>query len=1124
MAPSTALLFVLYGFAAFLRARVPLNLSAYWIGVAVNSAGALIALVLLFLSSLGIRPEVEHLGFPVAGTVGGAPVGHMSPVTAICFLLASLSFLASLPSSSSRPWRARAAWLAAGALLATCSVLLLAYLYGSPLFYVGSLIPPAATTSIAFAALGAALVALASLPAWRQRDLAGPDPRASYPLVLVFVLLAVGIVTVGGLYYRGYENRYRAEMEQQLSAIAALKVDELVQYRQERLGDGSIFFKNAAFSALVRRAFDNRRDTAAHAELRTWLEKYQKHDQYDGVFLLDDRGAEWMAVPEGRLPVASVIVQRVPEILRSRETALQDFHRNEHDQKVYLTVLVPIFDGQAGRRALGILGLRIDPQTHLYPFIRRWPTSSRTAETLLIRRDGNDALVLNEPKFQEHTALTLRIPLAREESPIVKAALGQEGIVHGRDDPGVPVMAAVQAVPGSPWSLVARMDIAEVAAPLWERLWTTIVLVGVLLVSTGAGVGLVSRQRHARFYEEKYQTEQALRESRALTEALLDAYPESALFLAPDGRVLAANAMGASRLGRRVQDLVGQDMFSAFAPAVAARRRARFEAVLASGRPASWEDERDGHRYAVTFQPSLEVTGRVSAVAVFARDVTRERQAEEGMRLQAAAVEAAANGIVITDRDGHIVWVNAAFSTMTGYMREEAVGQTPRILKSGRHDTAFYKDLWRTICAGRVWHGQMVNRRKDGTLCDDETTITPVRDEAGAITHFVAIEQDVTERRRLQGQLAQSEKLAAMGQLLAGVAHELNNPLSVVIGYTALLRRTTDAAAAARAEKISAAATRCARIVKNFLALARQHEPERQTIELNQVVHGVVELLAYPLRVDGVEVVAKLDVSLPPISADPYQLQQVVVNLVTNAHQAMRQASRPRRLSLTTHRAAGVDRVRLEVEDTGPGITPEVEARLFEPFFTTKPVGEGTGLGLSICKGIVESHGGAITVDGRPGRGARFTVELPIGASALPTIADEHEVPALRGFAILVVDDEREVAEMIAEMVGGEGCRVAMAGNGRQALDVLAREMFDVVITDLKMPEMDGVELYREIAQRHPALRRHVVFVTGDTLTLSTAEFLRETGARSVRKPFSEAELRSAVHAAREGSPPAEPP
>ena len=277
---------------------------SYWAGVSINAAGALIAAVLLVLSLLGIRTEAEHLGFSVVNKPGELQMGHMSPVTAVCFLLSSLSYLLSLPSSRDRRWTSNIAWWLACCIIATGSMLVLAYLYGMPMLYGSVFIPPAALTSMAFMALGTALLALAAPHAWPSRPDVGSATRASYAFILVYVLLASGIVTAGYLYYRNYEIRHRTEVENQLSAIADLKVDELVHWRKERLGDAALIYQNDNFSIRVKNYFQKPEDEETAKKLLTWLLHIREGYQYDRVFLLDADGRERMSVPEARRPIS----------------------------------------------------------------------------------------------------------------------------------------------------------------------------------------------------------------------------------------------------------------------------------------------------------------------------------------------------------------------------------------------------------------------------------------------------------------------------------------------------------------------------------------------------------------------------------------------------------------------------------------------------------------------------------------------------------------------------------------------------------------------------------------------------------------------------------------------------
>ena len=374
------------------------------------------------------------------------------------------------------------------------------------------------------------------------------------------------------------------------------------------------------------------------------------------------------------------------------------------------------------------------------------------------------------------------------------------------------------------------------------------------------------------------------------------------------------------------------------------------------------------------------------------------------------------------------------------------------------------------------------------------------------------LEQTVRQRTE---RLLQSEKVATMGSLLAGVAHELNNPLMILSGQAQLLREASvDPAVVTRSEKIEAAADRCVRIVRNFLALARSRGPERGDVLLGLVVDGAVELLAYELRTDGIEVVLDIAPHLPRLWADAHQLHQVLVNLIGNAHHALRGRPAPRRITITARRDAAHDGVSLDVSDTGPGIPAEVQARIFEPFFTTKPVGEGTGLGLSLSRGIIEGHGGTLTVHSEPGLGTRFSIVLPVGAvpAAPDTGRAEPRLAPIGGKTVLIVDDEPEVAAIVAEALASDGHKADIATNGAMGLEMMRCRQYDLVFSDTKMPILDGERFYAEMERHFPELRNRIIFLTGDSLGRDKREFLERTGAPFLTKPCDLGEVRRVAH------------
>jgi PAS domain S-box-containing protein len=496
-----------------------------------------------------------------------------------------------------------------------------------------------------------------------------------------------------------------------------------------------------------------------------------------------------------------------------------------------------------------------------------------------------------------------------------------------------------------------------------------------------------------------------------------------------------------------------------------------------------------------------------------------EETLQENYQLMHAVFEGTSEAIFVKDLQGRYVVINSAGARVFGKTPAAVIGKDDAELFSAESCRNIMAHDRQVLTCGET---QVYEETGEvmGVTRTFLSTKGPHRDHQGNIVGVIGIARDITERKQSQEQfqrqrdaLYQSEKLATMGQLLAGVAHELNNPLSVVMGQAALLRQSVrNKRQMERAEKIVLAAERCARIVNNFLALARQRSPERQVVHVNQVVREAVELLAYPLRVDSVEVAWDLTADVPALWADAHQLHQVMVNLVANAHQAMREMAGPRRLTVATGASAGGARVWVEVRDTGPGISAELEGRIFEPFFTTKPPGVGTGLGLSLCQGIVEGHGGWIGIVRGEVPGAVFRVELPVEAPGTPAVSAAAPAPVVvRGARILVVDDEPGIAGVLAEVLQLDGHVVETVGNGEAALEKLAAGGYELILSDIRMPELDGPSLYWELERRDRRLLNRMIFLTGDTLSPGTREFLEKTGAPCLSKPFALSDVRDIV-------------
>ncbi|MCP4643251.1 MAG: PAS domain S-box protein [bacterium] len=595
----------------------------------------------------------------------------------------------------------------------------------------------------------------------------------------------------------------------------------------------------------------------------------------------------------------------------------------------------------------------------------------------------------------------------------------------------------------------------------------------------------------------------------------------------------------------RRDEIIGQSP-DAFSPPVqpdgedtGEKGRRHIEAALC-GEPQFFEWQHrlpDGTEFdAEVSLNAIELDGRPHLQAIV-RDVTDRKRVEEERARLVAAIEHAAEDIIITDPDGCIEYVNPAFERITGYSREEAIGKTPRILKSGVHDAAYYEQLWRAIKGGRIWEGRITNRRKDGSLVEEDCTISPIVDGAGRTLGFVSVKRDITEQTKIENQMRQVQKMEAIGTLAGGIAHDFNNILSAIIGYTELAMADipADSVAQAGLGEVLRAGCRASDLVGQILTFSRRTEQERKPLRLASVVGEALKLLrgSLPATIDIDQAVTE---GCPPILADATQMHQVLMNLCTNAFHAMEHGGTLRvglcPVELTKDDVKWNLELRpghyacLAVADTGHGMSEEVRRRIFEPYYTTKEEGKGTGMGLATVHGIVKSHGGAVFVYSEPGQGTEFKIYLPcIEDAASEKRSDVAPVPPAAGERLLIVDDEQAILNINRTLLERAGYRVEAYLDPREALAAFrhAPDDYDALVTDRTMPNMTGFDLIREIRITRPGLP--VVMTTG----LNDAAFSEEATQCGVRfvvsKPVSLSGLTHALHEALEeaGSPQDDP-
>jgi len=626
------------------------------------------------------------------------------------------------------------------------------------------------------------------------------------------------------------------------------------------------------------------------------------------------------------------------------------------------------------------------------------------------------------------------------------------------------------------------------------------------------------------------QAEMALNTSQRLLEGILDAIPVRVFWKDKQLVYLGCNTTFARDAGfAEPKDIIGKDDFQMGWRKQAERYRADDRQVIDSGNAKLLIEELqttpEGNIITLLSSkvPLRDQTGAVCGVLGTYLDITARKQTEAEVQLQGSALRAAANAIVITDKTGNIMSVNPSFTTLTGYTVSEVLGKNPRVLKSGQHDAAFYRQLWETIAAGKVWSGEVVNKRKDGSLYTEEMTITPVRDEHGAIANFIAIKQDITARKRVEADLQQAhqqiieqEKLRVLGQMVSGIAHDFNNALSPILGFSELLLKHPEklvdqALVLQRLQIINICATDAAQTVRQMREFSRPRSARDvfQSFDLNQLVRQTIDLTQQRWKDQAqatgrtIHIVTDL-LPILPIWGEESALREMLTNLIFNAVDAL-----PAGGTITLGTMLDGRAVRLSVSDTGTGMTEETRRRCLEPFYTTKGT-TGTGLGLAMVQGIVQRHNGTVDVESQFGHGTTFIIRLPLQKGTQPPSVPPLEVPALtRSRHVLVVDDEPLLRAIAETYLTEDGHKVETAPTGAVALAQLKTGKFDLVITDKAMPEMNGEQLAAAIHQTVPGLP--VIMMTGFGDLMKVTGEMPPYISEILSKPLTQASLRAAM-------------
>jgi PAS domain S-box-containing protein len=666
--------------------------------------------------------------------------------------------------------------------------------------------------------------------------------------------------------------------------------------------------------------------------------------------------------------------------------------------------------------------------------------------------------------------------------------------------------------------------------------------------------GLSTLRRRKR----QVQAEQALRESEERYRLIAENTAETIAVL--DLR-LHSTYVSPSVLklrGYAVQEAIAQSLDQILTPASLLKANNAFAEQMAlesSGTADPWrtvfleleEYCRDGSTIWVELSASFLRDNDLTPTGILTvtRDITERRHAEVQLRKLSLAVEQSPVSVIMTNTDGEIEYVNPKFMDITGYTRDEVLGKNPRILRSDDARPEVYRQLWETIKGGREWRGEFHNKKKNGELFWESASISPVRDESGIISHFVAIKEDITERKRaeeelrqyetkrlqLERQLIQAQKLESLGTLASGVAHDFNNILSIILGRSTLLERdlSNPAKASKNLAAILKATERGALIVRQLLTFARKGEPVFASVSINDIVNEVVNLLGETIP-KTITVFTDLKPGVPAIVADATGIHQVLLNLCVNARDAMPEGGN---LTITTTimdnesvvpqfpGATSGEYVLVRVTDTGTGMDEETKQRIFDPFFTTKGPGKGTGLGLAVAYSIVEEHDGMIAVESAPGKGTTFSLFFPIEEHpAMSGEVSAHHIDDIPGGreTVLLIEDEEMLADLVKSVLDASGYTVLTARDGAEGLMMFERhqDQIAVVLSDIGLPKYGGDEVFKRIKLMDPKAR--VILASGFVEPRVKSELLEAGLERFIQKPYSPSEVLHAIRAAIDGA------
>jgi PAS domain S-box-containing protein len=815
------------------------------------------------------------------------------------------------------------------------------------------------------------------------------------PLIILFIIISMSVVSAGVFYYNIQKKNLLSKKQLELSAINDLKIKQITQWRLERVGDGEFLAENPLMVRRISEFLRNRADTSLSKDILRSMQSLTENYDYENALLIDIDGNVRLSFPEQNSSAGDQFKPLLPGIIKDHKVVLTDLHRADVMSFVHMDLIIPLIDKSANDTAvLGVFAVKIDPQKNLYPMIKSWPTSSKTAESLLIRRERDEIVYLNEYSHLKNTELLIRKPITTKNLAAAMAVAGVTATIDANDYRGIPVVAAMKKIPGTPWYLISKIDREEILSELHRQMTLIIIILILFILTSGLSFGFLIRNQRVKYYREKYEDEL---ERLALVKHFdyILKFANDIIFLFDkDLNIVEANDRALEAYMYTRDEFIGMNIDNIVAPETLTflPRQPKIVDESGSGLYETIHKRKDDSVF------NVEISSRVVNIEgskyyqTIGRDITERKIAEDSLKESEEKFrkifEESPLCMAMTGKDFVIVRANSSFCNMLGYEEEELKSLTFRDFSHPDHLVSDEISLMRLIAQEiPIYHTEKRYRRKDGSIIWGSSTISIIHNNKGEVQYFFAMVEDITSRKKFESELIIAKERAEESDrlktaFLHNVSHEIRTPMNAIIGFSTLLKDSflSQPEHVQYVDILYQSSNQLLSIINDIVDIADiesgQVKINFREMNLNESLRSLNEQFKYKEREGNVPI--KLSTGLPDeksiIRTDSTKVIQILSNLINNAYKFTRTGQ------IDFGYVLKDAFLEFTVKDTGIGIPPDHLSKIFNRFYQVNRVGSrqfgGTGLGLSICKAYVEMLGGIMSVESEPGKGSAFTFTI----------------------------------------------------------------------------------------------------------------------------------------------------